>query len=130
MARSARLREKIEDEFPEFTVPLLTRLWPAYLRPVPALTVIEYTPDSHRLTAPVVISRGEQVMNRVQDMRGGRDNDPRFGHRFRGEGLHAQLAQQRFRLARTRLGYRTGGPALDCSRFGPPPKAGDQLSLF
>lgn len=70
------------------------------------------------------------VMNRVQDMRGGRDNDPRFGHRFRGEGLHAQLAQQRFRLARTKLGYRTGGPALDCSRFGPPPKAGDQLSLF
>lgn len=70
------------------------------------------------------------VMNRVQDMRGGRDNDPRFGHRFRGEGLHADLAMQRFRLARRRLGYREGGPALDCSRFGPPPKAGDQLSLF
>ncbi|MFD1480483.1 PA0069 family radical SAM protein [Paracoccus nototheniae] len=70
------------------------------------------------------------VMNRVQAMRGGRDNDPRFGHRFKGEGIEAQLAQQRFRLARKRLGYREGSPALDCSRFAPPPKAGDQLSLF
>lgn len=70
------------------------------------------------------------VMNRVQAMRGGRDNDPRFGHRFKGEGIEAQLALQRFRLARRRLGYAEGSPALDCTRFGPPPKAGDQLSLF
>jgi DNA repair photolyase len=70
------------------------------------------------------------IMKRVQAMRGGRDNDPRFGHRFRGEGIEAQLAVQRFRLARKRLGYRDGSPALDCSRFGPPPRAGDQLSLF
>jgi DNA repair photolyase len=70
------------------------------------------------------------IMNRVQAMRGGRDNDPRFGHRFRAQGIEAQLALQRFRLARRRLGYREGGPPLDCSRFGPPPKAGDQLSLF
>lgn len=70
------------------------------------------------------------IMNRVQAMRGGRDNDPRFGHRFRGEGIEAQLALQRFRLARKRLGYSEGGAALDCSRFGPPPRSGDQLSLF
>ncbi|MCF3973147.1 PA0069 family radical SAM protein [Paracoccus salsus] len=70
------------------------------------------------------------VMNRVQAMRGGRDNDPRFGHRFMGEGVEAQLARNRFRLARKRLGYREGGPALDCSRFGAPPRSGDQLSLF
>ena len=70
------------------------------------------------------------VMNRVRAMRGGRDNDPRFGHRFRGEGIEADLARQRFRLARRRLGYAEGSPALDCSRFGAPPRAGDQLSLF
>ena len=70
------------------------------------------------------------VMGRVQAMRGGRDNDPRFGHRFRGEGIEAQLALQRFRLARKRLGYREAGVVLDCSRFGPPPRAGDQLPLF
>ncbi|MDQ1901718.1 PA0069 family radical SAM protein [Paracoccus sp. WLY502] len=70
------------------------------------------------------------VMNRVQAMRGGKDNDPRFGHRFQGQGTFAELALQRFRLARRRLGYRTGGATLDCSRFGPPPKPGEQLSLF
>lgn len=64
---TARLREKIEDEFPEVTVPIITRLCPGYLRPVPALTVIEYTPDSRMLTTPVMILRGEQVMNRVKD---------------------------------------------------------------
>lgn len=70
------------------------------------------------------------VMGKLQAMRGGRDNDPRYGHRFRGEGIEAQLMHQRFRVARRRLGYREGGPPLDCSRFGPPPRSGDQLSLF
>lgn len=70
------------------------------------------------------------VMNRLRAMRGGRDNDPRFGHRFRGEGIEAQLLQQRFRLACRRLGYRTGGPPLDCARFASPPRPGDQMSLF
>ena len=70
------------------------------------------------------------VMNRVGAMRGGRDNDPRFGHRFRGAGIEAELTLQRFRLARRRLNYHKESAPLDCSRFGPPPKAGDQLSLF
>lgn len=70
------------------------------------------------------------VMTRVQAMRGGRDNDARFGHRFRGQGIEADLALQRFRLVRRRLGYHKDGAPLDCSRFGPPPRAGDQLPLF
>ncbi|MCZ0960080.1 PA0069 family radical SAM protein [Paracoccus benzoatiresistens] len=70
------------------------------------------------------------IMNRVQAMRGGKDNDPRFGHRFRGQGIEADLALQRFRLARRRLGYHKDAAPLDCSCFGAPPKAGEQLSLF
>ncbi|MFV0384820.1 PA0069 family radical SAM protein [Paracoccus sp. (in: a-proteobacteria)] len=70
------------------------------------------------------------VMNRVQAMRGGRDNDPRYGHRFRGEGIEVGLMHQRFRLTCRRLAYREGMEPLDSSRFGPPPRAGDQLSLF
>lgn len=69
------------------------------------------------------------VMNRVQAMRGGRDNDPRFGHRMRGEGVEADLLRARFHLARKRLGL-TGNEPLDCSRFARPPRSGDQLSLF
>ncbi|AUH62988.1 PA0069 family radical SAM protein [Paracoccus zhejiangensis] len=74
--------------------------------------------------------KAAHIMNRVQAMRGGRDNDPRFGHRFRGEGIEADLMRQRFRLARKKLGYSERAPMMDCSRFAPPPRAGDQLSLF
>ena len=74
--------------------------------------------------------KADHVMTRIQAMRGGRDNDPRFGTRMKGEGVEAELLHQRFRLARKRLGYASESPALDASRFAPPPRAGDQLSLF
>ena len=74
--------------------------------------------------------KATHVMARIQAMRGGRDNDPRFGARMRGEGVEAELLHQRFRLARRRLGLDSPQPVLDCSLFGPPPRAGDQLSLF
>ncbi|WP_240602539.1 PA0069 family radical SAM protein [Paracoccus endophyticus] len=74
--------------------------------------------------------KAAHVMARIQAMRGGRDNDPRFFSRMRGEGPEADLLHQRFRLARRRLGFATESPPLDCSRFAPPPRAGQQLSLF
>lgn len=74
--------------------------------------------------------KAAHIMRRVQSMRGGRDNDPRFGNRMRGEGSEAELMLQRFRLARRRLGYANTTPPLDCSRFAPPARAGDQLALF
>lgn len=74
--------------------------------------------------------KAAHVMARVQAMRGGRDNDPRFGSRMRGEGAEAELMRQRFRLALRRHRLSREGPILDCSRFAPPPRVGDQLSLF
>lgn len=74
--------------------------------------------------------KAAHVMAQIQAIRGGRDNDPRFGSRMRGEGPHADLLHQRFRLARRRLGLDAPAEVLDCSRFGPPPRSGDQLSLF
>ena len=74
--------------------------------------------------------RAAHVMHRIQAIRGGRDNDPRFGTRMKGEGVEAEMMHQRFRLARRRLGFDSESPALDCARFGPPARAGDQLSLF
>jgi DNA repair photolyase len=67
--------------------------------------------------------RAQRVMNRIHDMRGGRDNDPDFGKRMRGEGLWADLIRQRFDKAALRLGLgkrsRRFG-ALDVSRFRRP----------
>lgn len=41
--------------------------------------------------------RAEKVMNCIRDMRGGKENDPNFGSRMRGEGVWADLIRQRFR---------------------------------
>ena len=40
--------------------------------------------------------RAEHVMSMIQQMRGGRDNDPQFGSRMRGQGLFADLISRRF----------------------------------
>ena len=71
-----------------------------------------------------------KVMKLVQEMRGGRDNDPAFHSRFRGQGPYADLLRMRVQKARTRLGYAEGLPVLDCGKFRAPPRPGDQLSLF
>jgi DNA repair photolyase len=47
-------------------------------------------------------ARAAHVMSIIQSMRGGQDNDPRFGSRMRGMGPFAQLLRQRFMLACTR----------------------------
>ncbi|SFN43714.1 DNA repair photolyase [Nitrosospira briensis] len=68
--------------------------------------------------------RAERVMNRVRDMRGGKDYDSGFGTRMHGEGIWADLIRQRFEKTVTRLGIgvRSGHfKGLDCSRFRAPP---------
>lgn len=69
-----------------------------------------------------------RVMSHVQDTRGGRDNDPRFGHRMRGGGVYADLIRRRFVIAARRLGF-DEGPALRTDLFRPP-ATGGQLSLL
>jgi hypothetical protein len=69
-------------------------------------------------------------MARLHDMRGGKDNDPRFGTRFTGEGIWAELLQQRLRKASQRLGLGRERHDFDFSEFRPPAKAAGQQSLF
>jgi DNA repair photolyase len=84
--------------------------------------------------------RAAHVMSLVGQVRGGRDNDPRFGARMRGSGEFAELIAKRFELARRRLGLAGERTPLDTSLFrppvpappvAPPGGAGDrQLDLF
>jgi hypothetical protein len=63
--------------------------------------------------------RADRVLNLLRELRGGRLNDPRFGHRMRGEGPYAALLAARFAAACRRSGLGNGrGPQLDCSRSG------------
>lgn len=61
---SGNLRQKLEDEFPEFTHGLINMLWPNYLRPVPAMTIIEYRPKNG-LKTPVQVNRNELIRTRT-----------------------------------------------------------------
>ena len=74
--------------------------------------------------------RAAHVMSLIQQMRGGRDNDPNFGSRMRGTGHIASLLARRFELACRRLGLNEErATALDTSQFQPPRNT-RQLALF
>lgn len=74
--------------------------------------------------------RAAKVMGRVRALHGGKDYDPHFGRRMRGEGPWADLMAQRFAVAARRLGLDRPQPGLRCDLFARPARTGDQLSLF
>ena len=61
--------------------------------------------------------RAERVMNRIRDLRGGKDYDATFGKRMTGEGIWAELFSQRFRKACERHGLNRGRRAFNRSQF-------------
>ena len=71
--------------------------------------------------------KAAHVMSRVQEMRGGNDNDPNFSSRMIGEGIFAKLLAQRFEKACAKSGLMTHGrrgiDRLDTSQFGVPGRA-------
>jgi DNA repair photolyase len=74
--------------------------------------------------------RAAHVMSLIRDMRGGRDNDPRFGTRMRGTGPYAELLRNRFHLACRRLNLNASPrAALNTTLFRPTTTTGGQLSL-
>ncbi len=77
-----------------------------------------------------VPERAARIMARVRDMRGGKDNDSRFGTRMTGQGVWAQLLRQRFERACARLGYRRERVELDLTQFRPLPRQAGQGQLF
>jgi DNA repair photolyase len=67
--------------------------------------------------------RAQRVMNRVRDMRGGKDYDSNFGSRMKGEGVWADLIKQRAEKAIRRFGMEKRGTRfrqLDASQFKRP----------
>ena len=73
--------------------------------------------------------RAQRVLGRVRELHGGRDYDPTFGKRMKGEGVHARLIAQRFDAGCRRHGLTRGNRELRCNLFSLPPRAGDQLLL-
>jgi DNA repair photolyase len=72
--------------------------------------------------------RAGKVMSIIQSLRGGRDNDPNWFTRMRGQGPWADLLETRFKIARKKNGFGEDKLKLRTDLFVPP--QGPQLRLF
>ena len=72
--------------------------------------------------------RAGKVMNTIRSIRGGRDNDPNWFTRMRGQGPWAELIATRFRIAVNKHGLNRERMTLRTDLFQPP--QGPQLRLF
>ena len=71
--------------------------------------------------------RRDKVLHRIESLRGGRLNDPRFGTRLEGEGRFAEQIEDLFRLMAHRHGLDRPHPPLSTAAFRRP--GGNQLEL-
>ena len=58
---SGRIRQRLDDQLPEITHSLMELLWPHYLRPIPAATVIQFDPLPQAMKEPHDIPRGTEL---------------------------------------------------------------------
>jgi DNA repair photolyase len=78
--------------------------------------------------------RARHVLSLIRQTRAGQLNDPRFHHRFSGQGVYADLLMRRFERATRQFGFGEVRTQLDCHRFAVPNDATEpqpsQMSLF
>lgn len=101
-----------------------------YANSIPLRLPLEVATLFREWIAATFPDRAARIMGRVRELHGGRDYDPDFATRMRGQGLWAELIHRRANVARQRLGLGAGLPPLRSDLFQPPPRTGDQLSLF
>ena len=97
---------------------LLVRL-PFAVRPIFEAWLAQHYPD-----------KAERVLALIRSTRGGRMNDYQFGRRMSGQGPYAEQIRQTFSVFRKKFGLDEPLPALDYSKFTPPPPTSGQLRLF
>lgn len=58
-----RVREKLDDDYPELTEGLISRLWPHALRPLPSVCVVEIAPEVDELKLPEILEKHSEVVS-------------------------------------------------------------------
>ncbi|KMK50443.1 type VI secretion protein [[Actinobacillus] muris] len=58
------LRAKVDDQFPEFTHSLINMLWPNYLRPMPSMTIVEFSQDKNVSESGNFIAKGTPLLSK------------------------------------------------------------------
>ena len=59
-----RMRQKLDDDLPELTEGVVSLLWPHYLRTIPSMSVVEFTPDWPEMKESMTIGKGFEVLSR------------------------------------------------------------------
>ena len=72
----------------------------------------------------------EHVFSIIRDLRSGRENDPEYFTRMRGQGVYADLVRSRFQNACRKFGLNNESEELNTSLFKPPIVADRQQSLI
>jgi len=58
---NARIQHKLDDDFPELSDAMLSVLFPHYQRPIPSMSIIQFSPDEEQLDASYIIPRKTMV---------------------------------------------------------------------
>jgi type VI secretion system protein ImpG len=65
---AARVQLKIDDDFPEISEALLNVVYPHYLRPTPAMTIVQFNldPEKGKLPTGYHIAAGKELLSRLE----------------------------------------------------------------
>ena len=74
--------------------------------------------------------RATRIIHHILTMKGGHLNKPGFHDRFKNQGSYADVIKQRFGATCRRLKLNETTFRLDTTLFHPPPKKGEQFTLF
>ncbi len=74
--------------------------------------------------------RKNKILHRIQDLRGGKLNDSRFGERMRGSGPFAEQIKTMFTIACRKAKLDEWDRELSTEHFRRPTFVGDQIELF
>lgn len=58
---TGRVRQKLDDEFPELVHAMMNLLWPHYLRPIPSMSMIEFKPIPGAVRERQRVARGVEL---------------------------------------------------------------------
>ena len=58
---TARVQQKVDDQFPEITHSLINMLWPNYLRPIPSMAIIRFSPNSGQVDKKLLVKKGTRL---------------------------------------------------------------------
>jgi len=60
---AARIREKLDDSFPQLTEGIINLLWPQLLQEIPSTAIVQFTPRTGQLQETKVLPRGSEVLS-------------------------------------------------------------------